>query len=163
MVDGLMYALLSMFSRGEKHRLLIRIQTAASEEEGIEAIAEQLDFILEPIAPLDKRELLYADVLEHLQDSQPQPVTFTREDLMGALACVLVTILAVLPSLVPLVVVRNNDLLALRASNIVSAGVLFYLGYQWGKYSGTNPWKTGLLVFGLCVSVVVVAFLLGGK
>ncbi len=103
MVDGLMYALLSMFGRSEKHHLLTRIQTATTEEEGIEAIAEELDYILEPIAQLEKRRLLYADVLEHLRDSHPQPVTFTRDDVAGAFACVLVAIIAVLPSLIPLV------------------------------------------------------------
>jgi VIT1/CCC1 family predicted Fe2+/Mn2+ transporter len=162
MVDGLFYALFSMFGRGEKHRLLMRIQTATTEEEGIEAIAEELDFILEPIAPLEKRQLLYADVLEHLHDSDPQPVTLKREDVTGALACVLVAIVAVLPSLTPLLLLRNYGVLALRVSNVVSFGVLFYSGYQWGKYSGSNPWKIGLLLVAFSAIIVLVAIPFGG-
>jgi VIT1/CCC1 family predicted Fe2+/Mn2+ transporter len=162
MVDGLFYALFSMFGRGEKHRLLMRIQTATTEEEGIEAVAEELDFILEPIAPLEKRQLLYADVLEHLRDSVPQPVKLKHEDVTGALACVLVTIIVVLPSLAPLVLLRNNALLAVRVSSFISFCVLFYSGYQWGKYSGSNPWKTGLLLVVLSAIIVLVAIPFGG-
>ena len=31
-IDGIMYALLGMFERGEKHRLLVRIQNAGSDQ-----------------------------------------------------------------------------------------------------------------------------------
>ena len=55
-IDGVMYALLSVFDRGEKQRLLVSIQTAATPEEGIEAIAEKLDPILEPITGAAQRQ-----------------------------------------------------------------------------------------------------------
>ncbi len=74
LIDGVMYALFSVFERGEKHRLLTRIQTATTEEEFIDAIADELDHILEPITNLERRQLLYTDILEHLHDSHPQAV-----------------------------------------------------------------------------------------
>jgi hypothetical protein len=102
LIDGVIYAMRSVFERGEKHRLLKRIQSAATDDEKTEAIAEELDHILEPIAGADKRQELYVDVLDHLRDSQPQPVQLTRDDLAGALGSVLVAVIAVTPSLVPL-------------------------------------------------------------
>lgn len=162
LIDGIMYALLSMFERGEKHRMLKRIQTAATREEGIDAIAEELDHILEPITGLEKRRLLYADVLEHLQDSRPQPVKLTRADLAGAFGSVLVAIVAVIPSLTPFVVFRHDYLLAIRVSNLVSFIVLFIAGVHWGRYTGSNPLKTGPLLAAVSAVMVLIAIPLGG-
>jgi VIT1/CCC1 family predicted Fe2+/Mn2+ transporter len=152
----------SVFERGEKHRLLKRIQSAATDDEKTEAIAEELDHILEPIAGADKRQELYVDVLDHLRDSQPQPVQLTRDDLAGALGSVLVAVIAVTPSLVPLVLFRDNYSLAIRFSNIISFIVLFYTGYRWGQYSGSSPWKTGLFLAVTGAAMMLIALPLGG-
>ncbi len=143
-IDGVMYALLAVFDRGEKQRLLASVQTAATPDEGIKAIAEKLDPILEPITHAAQRQLLYEDVLVHLSESQPKPVGIRRDDLLGAVGCVVVAVIAVLPSLVPFVVVPGNFLLALRVSNLVSFAMLFAAGWSYGHYSRMNPWKTGL-------------------
>jgi hypothetical protein len=162
LIDGVIYALLEVFERGEKHRFLARIQAAVTEEEGVQAIADELDYVLEPITREQQRRLLYADVLDHLRASRPQPVMLTRDDFYGGLGCVLVAVLAVLPSLVTLVLLRDNYMLALRASNLVSIGVLFVSGYQWGKYSGAGPFKTGLLLAAIGLVLAAIAIPLGG-
>jgi VIT1/CCC1 family predicted Fe2+/Mn2+ transporter len=161
-IDGVMYALLSVFDRGEKQRLFVRIHTAATPDEGIEAIAEKLDPILEPITGAAQRQLLYEDVLAHLSDSRPKPVGIRRDDLLGAVGCVLVAVISVLPSLAPFVVLRDNFMLALRASNLVSFGMLFAVGWGYGHYSRMNPWKTGLVMLAAGGILGVIAILLEG-
>jgi VIT1/CCC1 family predicted Fe2+/Mn2+ transporter len=161
-IDGIMYALLGLFARGEKHRLLGELKSAETPDEGIEIIADELDEILEPITREERRQELYVDVLEHLVDSQPQPVRLTREDALGAVGCVVVAVLAVLPSLAPLLILRYDPSLAIRASNIVSFVVLFVTGYQWGRYAGANPWKTGATVAATSAVMVAIAIPLGG-
>lgn len=162
LIDGIMYALLAMFERGERHRLLRHIQGAETEQAGVAVIAEEFDYILEPITSANQRQELYRDILEHLRDSQPRPVGFKREDFAGALGSVLVAVIAVLPSLVPFVLLRSDYALAIRVSNVVSFIVLFYAGYGWGKHTGSNPWKTGLLLAAVGVIMVAVAIPLGG-
>ncbi len=161
-IDGIMYALLSMFARGESHRLLQQLQTVTSEEEGIEIVADELDHILEPITGAEQRRLLYQDVLEHLRGGVPQPVRLSREDIAGGFGSVLVAVLAVLPSFVPLVLFFNHPSLAIRASNMVSFFMLFIAGYQWGKYTGSNALATGLLLAGIGAIMVLIAIPLGG-
>ena len=161
-IDGIVYVLTEVFERGEKHRILLYIESADSPAEAVEAIADELDFILEPITSESQRRHLYADILEHLHDSTPQPVHLKREDLTGGLASVLVAVLAVLPSLAPFILFRNDNNLAIRASNVVSFAVLFYSGYEWGKYTGSNPWKTGLLLLTVGVLLVAIAIPFGG-
>ena len=161
LIDGVIYALLSMLERGEKHRFLASVQAAATEEEGIAAVADELDYVLEPITGEEQRRQLYVDVLDYLQDSRPQPVTLTRDDVLGGLGSALVAVLAVLPSILPLVLFRDAYWLALRASNLVSFAVLFYTGYQWGRYSGTNPWKMGLTLLLVGAALALIALLMG--
>ncbi len=161
-IDGIVYVLTEVFERGEKHRILRYIEAADTPEEAVEAIADELDFILEPITSNGQRQALYVEMLDHLRDSEPQPVRLTREDLTGGAASVAVAILAVVPSLLPFVLLRNDHNLAIRASNVVSFAVLFYSGYEWGKYTGSNPWKTGLLLLTVGVLLVAIAIPFGG-
>lgn len=162
LIDGLMLALLSVLSRGEKHRFLQTLQAAESDDEAVAVIADELDYVLEPIAGESKRALLYADVLDHLRDSSPRPVGFQREDLVEGLGTALVAVVAVLPSLVPLWMLRGEPLLALRVSNIVSFVVLFALGYRWGVHAGANRWKTGLVLVLAAAGLTAIAIPLGG-
>lgn len=161
-IDGIVYVLTEVFARGEKHRVLWKIDTAETHDQAIEAIADEVEFILEPITSEDQRAALYEDILEQLRGSEPQPVRLKREDLTGGLASILIAFLAVLPSLIPFAIFRNDYALAIRMSNIVSFGVLFYSGYEWGRYTGTNPWQTGLLLVLVGVVLVAIAIPFGG-
>jgi hypothetical protein len=162
LIDGLMLALLSVLERGEKHRFLQALQAADSDEDALEVIADEFDFVLEPIASENKRHLLYGDVLEHLRDSQPRPVGFQREDFVEALGTALSAMIAVVPSLLALWLWREDVLTALRVSNIVSFLILFVLGYRWGRYTGANPWKIGTLLVLAGVLLMAIAIPLGG-
>ena len=56
----------------------------------------------------------------------------------------------------------KRQALAIRLSNVVSFIVLFAAGYEWGRYTGMSPWRTGLLVMGVGALLVAVAIPLGG-
>lgn len=161
-IDGIMYALMSIFERGEKHRLLQQLQEAKTEEEGIVLIGDELDFILEPITSEEQRRLLYQDALPYLRAGQTRPIGLQRDDLTGAFGSVLVAVVAVAPSLVPLYVLSADLTLAIRVSNIVSFVVLFALGFSWGRYTGVNSWKTGLALAAIGLIMVLIAIPLGG-
>jgi VIT1/CCC1 family predicted Fe2+/Mn2+ transporter len=57
---------------------------------------------------------------------------------------------------------REDALVALRISNIVSFIILFILGYRWGRYTGANPWKFGALLVLAGVLLMAIAIPLGG-
>jgi VIT1/CCC1 family predicted Fe2+/Mn2+ transporter len=162
LIDGILYALFAVFERGERHRLLDDVQAARTNDEALEIIADDMDYLLEPIVGEEDRQALYGNILVQLQKSTPRKVGLKREDLTVALAHVLVAILAVIPSTIPFVVLRDNVALALRISIILSFVMLFIAGFRWGSYTGASPWKTGLLLMSVAVALVVVALLLGG-
>ena len=160
-IDGVMYTLTEAFQRGERHRLLQCVQGADEEETAVSAIADELDFILEPITNDDQRYNLYHDILAHLHQAEPQEAGLRREDVLGGLTSVLVSVIVVLPSLMPLLLLENTAL-AIRISNIISVFVIFGTGYSWGKHTDANPWKTGLILASVCLSLVLMAILIGG-
>lgn len=161
-IDGIVYILTEVLERSEKHRVLWYIQSADTVEEAIAAVDDELGFVLEPITGETERRLLYVDVVDHLRESEPQPVRLKREDFTGALACVFVAVMVVLPSLLPFAVLRHDYALAIRVSNVISFAMLFYAGYQWGKYTGTHRVKTGLVLVGVGMLLVLIAIPLGG-
>lgn len=161
-IDGIMYALFEVLGRSERHRLLWHIQAANTPDEAVDAVADEFDYMLEPITGEEQRRTLYEDILDHLHDSQPRAVGLKREDLTGGLASVLIAVLAVTPSFLPLFIFRHDYALAIRLSNVVSFAVLFAAGYEWGRYTGMSSWKTGLLVVAVGVLLVAVAIPLGG-
>ena len=161
-IDGIMYALFEVLGRSERRRLLWHIQAAHTPQEAIEAVANEFDFILEPITSEPQRQTLYNDILDHLHGSQPRAVGLKREDLTGGLASVLIAVLAVTPSFLPLIIFQNDQALAIRLSNVVSFIVLFLAGYEWGRYTGTSSWRADLLVMAVGALLVAVAIPLGG-
>ncbi len=161
-IDGIMYALLSTFERGERHRLLKDIQAASSDQEAIDRVAEDMDYLLEPITSEDERKALYSNILVHLRNSKPRRIGLKGDDLAGVVGHVLVAVLAVIPSLIPFVVLRSDYDLAMIVSIIVSFIVLFAAGYRWGRYTGANPWITGLVIMSVAAALVMIALLMGG-
>jgi len=162
MIDGIMYALFSVFERSEKRLMLENIQASNTTEEALEIIADNMDYLLEPITGENERKALYSSILIHLKESTPQNIGVKREDITSALSHVLVAFIAVIPSIIPFIVFRSDYDLAIRISIIVSFIVLFVSGFLWGRYAGTSPWKTGLLIMSIAMILVLIAFLLGG-
>lgn len=161
-IDGIMYALFSLFARGESHRLLKDIQAARTEQEAVEVIAADMDYLLDPISGENQRKALYSSIYTHLRDSKPRKIVFKGEDFTGALGHVLIAIIAVIPSVIPLFLLRHDYDLAIRISIVVSFIVLFVSGYRWGKYTGANPWKTGFMIMSVAVGIILIAIPLGG-
>ena len=161
-IDGVLYVLGGVLAWSERYRLLQYVQTSVSEEEAATAISYELDFILEPITSDEQRHALYHDIRAYLSQAEPQAVGLQREDVVGGVATVLLSVVAVLPSLLPLLLLPDNTALAIRISNIVSFFVIFATGYSWGLHTDTNPWKVGLLLSSVCLAMVLVAMLLGG-
>ena len=62
-----MYALLSVFQRGESRRLLHNIGAAENEQEAVDIIADDLDYILEPISEKNERQVFYKSILVYLK------------------------------------------------------------------------------------------------
>ena len=70
-------------------------------------------------------------------------------------------VITALPAALPFLVVRDARI-AMRLSNALLIGLLFYAGWRWAGYTGATPWRTGLVMALLGVALVGVAMALGG-
>jgi hypothetical protein len=161
-IDAVMYGIFSVFERKDMVRLWSEVKGSPTNQTKLEIIAEAFDYLFEPITDEAQRLSIYGQILWALQVTQPKRVRIEIEDLLGACAVFLAAIVAVIPSLLPLVLFRDNLTLALRLSNLFSLLMLFITGYRWGKYSGYKPVVTGLIIMSIAILMVILAIPLGG-
>jgi hypothetical protein len=161
-IDGIMYVMNCVTVRSGKARLIIAIQKATDSVGALEIIRGRMEPDLEHLMEPRERELFYQTVLKHLRHSKPGPVSMTREDFYGAVACCWLVIMSCLPAALPFLIFPNNPTLALRVSNGLLIAMLFWVGHKWARFAHTNPWMTGLIMVAIGLMLVGVAALLGG-
>ena len=85
----------------------------------------------------------------------------TADDAWAGLAVFWLVFLTALPAVLPFLVLRDARI-AMRVSNAMLIGLLFYVGWRWATYTGASRWRTGLFMALLGVALVAVAIALGG-
>jgi VIT1/CCC1 family predicted Fe2+/Mn2+ transporter len=81
--------------------------------------------------------------------------------MMGAVAVFFLALAATVPAILPLLII-DHPWLALRVSNGLVIGSLFFVGYHWAKYIDANRWLAGFGLMALGMALVVVAISIGG-
>lgn len=153
-----MYVIFSVFERKDRVRFLNELNASVTEQIGLEIISDEFDYIFDPITNDEQRMAIYEKVYAALKDMRPKKIQVEVDDLLGASAVFMAAIVAVIPSLTPLVIFRGNLNLALRLSNLFSFLMLFITGYRWGKYSGYQPLLMGLIIMSIAALMVLLAF-----
>ena len=161
-IDGVIYAVLSIFEREEQDRFLRELQAAPTEQDKIEVVTDEFGYTFESIVEDSQKEHLYYAILQAVNVAPKQRQGLKKEDILAAIAHVFIALIAVIPCLLPLVIFNKNLLLAIRLSNLVSFGMLFLTGYSWGKYTGINPVRTGIIIMMIAITLALLAIPLGG-
>ncbi len=160
-IDGALLLLGRMFDRGRLARLGDAIARASNDHGALSVVAQELDDLLAPITSERQRLELYRDVVTHVRIGQRPAARLAREDFLAALAVFLLVFGATLPAALPYLLIEDVWI-ALRASNALLIGVLFYVGYRWARYTNFRPLVAALVVVGLSIALVSIAIALGG-
>jgi len=160
-IDAALYLMSRLSERGRRYRLAKAIQRAPSGEHALALVNQELDESIPSMVRPEVRAALDREVLERVREMKLPRNRVTGDDLWAALAVFWLVFLTALPAVVPFLLFRDA-LLALRASNAVLVGLLFYVGWRWGAYTGASPSRTGLFMMSLGVALVIVAIALGG-
>jgi len=160
-IDAALYLMGRLSERGRLHRLVRSIQAAPSSEHALALIDQELDDRIPKIVRPEIRASLDREVLERLRTLKPQPNRVTASDLSAALAVFWLVFLTALPAVLPFFVLRDA-LIALRVSNAVLVGLLFFVGWRWAAFTGASRWGTGLFMMLLGIALVAIAIALGG-
>jgi VIT1/CCC1 family predicted Fe2+/Mn2+ transporter len=158
-VDGGLYLLARINSRGDKILTLRAIRQAPNPETARRVIADALPPELAAVLPLEQLELMQKR-LQQLPEPSPGPGLAKRE-WTGALGLCLLSFLSTFPVVIPFLFLSDAKL-ALRVSYAVAIVMLFCCGYVFGIHSGLRPWAAGLSMVAVGSALVGVAVALGG-
>jgi hypothetical protein len=160
-IDGVMYILTSLFERADRQRIARTILKAASEDEAVQFLSDEIDDPVLDSLTGEERDKLYRSVYRRFHTTELRTVSIQREDIYGAFAVFVLAVIATLPVALPFLL-TSDPLLAMRLSNIIAILMLFFIGFRWAKYIYANPWKIGLSLAVLGVAIVLIAIPLGG-
>ena len=163
LIDGAFYIMTSLLERGRVARLVAAVKRAPDEAAAVTVLDDALEDRLDRVASREDRLRVYALLRDLALKSAPDeaPVRVTKEDLLGALACFWLVVIATIPAVVPFVLF-DQAYTALRVSNAVLLALLFVAGVAWGRHAGVNPWRAGLIFLSAGLVMVLVAIALGG-
>lgn len=161
-IDGVLFVLGNLFHRSRRARFYRALRGARNEAEAISIVQDEFGLEDEPIAIRDEdRTRLYVSILALSAHAAPARARLLRRDLVTAFVVFVLVSLTALPGIAPFLLLSDSDL-ALRVSNSVLILLLFLVGYWWAHYTDFRPWRVGLTVMLLGLSMVLVAVALGG-
>ena len=124
-------------------------------------VADAFDESLVPVTNDAVRRRLYESIVEHVRGTPVAPNRVRREDLMDGLAAGWLVFACSFPAVLPFLFL-DDPRLALRVSNAILLGLLFYMGWRAARHTLAKPWIAGIVFLLVGVLLVAVAIPLGG-
>jgi hypothetical protein len=159
LVDGVMYVLRNLVTRGRRATLVREVRAAATPEDGHRLIAAEMGELSSPMT---------AHQFEHLRQwmlalpaSASLPPRLLASDLKAACGVFVLVFMSTFPVVLPFMFVDELHL-AMRLSSAVAISMMFLCGYAWARYAGVNAWAAGLAMVLLGIVVESIVILLGG-
>jgi hypothetical protein len=160
-IDGIFYVLGELFERGRMRRARKVVQASASDDDARGVVAAELDDLLESVTDEAPRRSLYDGIVQRLRAEPVPPNGFRKEDLLGGLAAGWLVFACSFPAVIPFFFLSDPQL-AVRISNVLLLGLLFYVGYRFAKDTVAHPVLSGLVFLGVGIVLVVATIALGG-
>lgn len=158
-VDGVMYVLRNLVTRGRRAALLRAVRDAAQPARARRLIGDELGPLAEPLGAAEVERLRQWIVA---QPAAALPgAALTAVDLKGAIAVFVLVFLSTFPVVLPFMLVADVGP-AKRWSAAVAIAMLYVCGYAWGRYAGFKAWRTGLVMVLLGTGIEAVVIALGG-
>jgi hypothetical protein len=160
-IDASMYIMNVMVVRRGKIRLVKAVQRAPDAKAALLLVKARIEPELQEIIGPQNSEGFSKAVLPHIIGAKIAERILTKEDFYGALASFWLVFVSCLPATIPFLIFSEPQV-ALRVSNFLLIGGLFYVGHKWANYAGKNRVVFGLAMVAVGLVLVGVAILLGG-
>jgi VIT1/CCC1 family predicted Fe2+/Mn2+ transporter len=158
-VDGVMYVLRNLVTRGRKARVVRAVRGASKPEQAHRLIVDEVGGLSAAFSVTELERLRQWIVAQPVHAGPA--VRVAAQDLRGAVAVFLLVFLSTFPVVLPFVFIADPGI-AKRVSAAVAIAMLCLCGHAWGRYAGLRPWRTGLVMVGLGLVVEVIVIALGG-
>ena len=84
-----------------------------------------------------------------------------RAMMKSSISCFIITMLTVIPVVVPVLLIPDFRM-ALTVASLLSTAVLFFVGYYMAKYIGMNRWITGFTFVAISLGISIISVFTGG-
>ncbi len=160
-IDGVLHVLGRVFERGRFRRIGVNLRQATTTEDVRQMVADELDESLAAVTDDATREHLYQSIVEHVRSAPATPNRVRRQDLLGGMAAGWLVFACSFPAVLPFLFL-DDPRLALRVSNAILLGLLFFVGWRAARHTLVRPWIAGIVFMLVGVLLVAVAIPLGG-
>ena len=158
LIDGAIYLMHQQFERYRNHRTMLELRGSASTEDFRARVVEALPPLIGPVFSEDSFARLRKVVDAY---DVRKPPLWSRQEFVIAGLIALICFGSTFPLVVPFGVMQD-PWLALRVSHAVAAGMLFFLGWRVGRWSGVHPLAAGATFSLVGVALAIMCVALGG-
>ena len=159
-IDGVIFYYIGVCDQ-RRYCRMISNQTGLEYEERVKSLMDDFDSTPLDVLTDEKKRAICEEIL----DSQLESKESMREDrrtlAMSSLGCVIVSLLGLLPIVIP-VLLMNDFQNALVVSSFLSSAVLFIVGFMMSSFLGTNKWLTGFSLLFLSLAISIISVFTGG-
>jgi hypothetical protein len=159
LVDAVMYVFTTQVERARRNQRLRALKAARDPSEADRIMTEEFDETA--AAQLSSEELAALRAWAARLPDPPERPRIEPRTLRGAVGVFLLVALSTFPLVVPFLLV-SEPLVALRVSHGIGLAMLFGIGAALGHYSGQSPFRTGVVMLGTGVVLVLLTIFLGG-
>ena len=108
----------------------------------------------------DKREVCEIILTKKMQ-SEESAKGDRRDLLVSSLGCILISLVALIPIILPVMVIDDMNE-GLSAVSTITSLILFIVGYKIAPYMGTNKWLTAFTITGITLAIALISVFTGG-
>jgi VIT1/CCC1 family predicted Fe2+/Mn2+ transporter len=108
----------------------------------------------------DKREVCEIILTKKMQ-SEESAKGDRRDLLVSSLGCILISLVALIPIILPVMVIDDMNE-GLTAVSAMTSLILFIVGYKIAPYMGTNKWLTAFTITGVTLAIALISAFTGG-
>ena len=159
-IDGIIFYYIGVCDQ-RRYCRMISNQAGLEYEERVKSLMDDFDSTPLDVLTDEKKRAICEEIL----DSQLESKESMREDrhtlAMSSLGCVIVSLLGLLPIVVP-VLLMNDFQNALVVSSFLSSAVLFIVGFMMSNFLGSNKWLTGFSLLFLSLAISIISVFTGG-
>jgi len=159
LIDGIMYLMACLGEKGQDLRTLRAVRQAADPQTGQRVIADALPAVLASVLAPAELERMRQQLNE--LPAPPRHPSLRRDDWLGALGVFLLVFLSTFPVVLPFIFMQEPAG-ALRVSNLIAIGSLFFTGFFFGRCAEMHPWRTGVIMVLVGAAMVAITIALGG-
>jgi hypothetical protein len=159
-IDAVLYCMGRMAEKSRGLIVLRAVRMSTDPQRAQRLIADALPSVVASILQPAELESMHQR-LQQLPEPPERVHHLRKDDWLAAFKVFLLVFLTTFPLAIPFIFMYNAAW-ALRVSNAIAIGILFGLGYAYGRCTLRNPWGRGIAMVILGLALVALTKAFGG-